>query len=231
MPTFTDKSVKSAIYLPIAVGVAALVALAGSASAAAAPPAAVTSLATGTQVAAKPLATALVGESDVPKGYKSTGDPTEEKTMMLDPSTDPCDMTGSSTTTEHMVHYASTSFAKGDNSLSETLMVEGAKNARAEAAVLTTMLRDCPVIDDEESTMKMSLYPVELPALGDVSSALRYVIALGDDPADVMRGEVIVFALHGTSATIQWDGATDPNERQVAKVATKALEKLKKYQS
>jgi hypothetical protein len=226
MPTFTNKSVKSAIYLPIAIGVAALVGLAGSASAAAASPA------TRTHVAAKQLAVALVGESDLPAGYTSTGETVEERTMMPDPSTDPCDMSGSSTSAEHRVHYASTGFSKGDNSLFETLMVEGAKNARAEVAVIATMLRDCPTSDaDEGSSVTMSLYPVELPPLGDVSSALRYVITLGDDPADVIRGEVIVFALRGMSASIQWDGTKDPNERQMAKIATKALEKLTKFQA
>jgi hypothetical protein len=237
MPTFTYKSVKSAINLPIAVGVAALVALAGSPAAAAASSAAVASPAGHMRIAPKPLTTGLIGEADLPAGYKTLWPALEDWIEMPGPNTDPCDMTTASATASatpppaaHRTHYANLGFQKGDNTIFETLAVNGDKGARADVAVLTTMLRDCPVLTDGEgeSLMTLKIFPAKLPSLGDASSAMRYVIEFGD-PALILRGEVIAIAHHGISVGVTWDGQKDPNQAEMAKVATKALAKIKTY--
>jgi hypothetical protein len=237
MPTFTYKSVKSAINIPIALGVATLVGLAGSPGVAAASPAAVASPAAHLGIAPKPLTTGLVGVADLPAGYKKLDAALEDWIEMGGPNADPCVTETSSTTPSttppppaHRTHYANVGFQKGDNTIFETLAVNGDKDARADVAVLTTMLRDCPVLTDGEgdTSMTMKLFPVKLPPLGDASSALRYVIRFGE-PAMVLRGEVIAIAHHGISVSVTWDGKKDPNQGEMAKVATKALAKLKTY--
>jgi hypothetical protein len=235
MPTFTYKSVKSAINLPVAVGVAALVGLAGS-PAAAASPAAVASPAAHLRIAPKPLASGLVGETELPVGYKRSGPPMEDWIDIGEPNANPCDMGDSSTSpttpppAAHRVHYAAVGFQKGDKSLYETLTVGGDKLARADVAVLTTLLSDCPVLNEGEGedAMSMKLFAVKLPPLGDASSALRYVIRYGE-PATVLRGEMIAIAHHGISISISWDGDKNPNQDELATVATTALAKLKTY--
>jgi len=229
MPTFTYKSIKSVINLPIALGVAALVGLAGS-PAAAASPVVVASPAAHLRIAPKPLSTGLVGAAELPAGYQLLWAPLEDWIDMESPSADPCTTATSSTSPAHRIHYANVVFQKGDATILETLAVNGDKNARADVAVLTTMLRDCPVRADGEgeSGMTMKLLPAKLPPLGDASSAMRYVIRFGE-PVPVMRGEMIAIAHHGISVSILWDGTKEPNQREMAQVATKALAKLKTY--
>jgi hypothetical protein len=129
------------------------------------------------------------------------------------------------------VHYASISFDKaGTDTLLESLTVNGDAAAREDVAFIANMPRLCPLttVGDAGAQLTLKVFAATLPPLGDVSAALRYVIRMGN-PTIVMRGEVVAFAQHGVSVSVTWDGAKEPNQRELAKVATKAFAKLKLY--
>ena len=208
-------------------GVTAHPGIAGASSVASSP-------AAGTHRAHPPLKATLLNASDLPARYRSAIEPID---VWLDipkenfgewcPAGSPPARTIAGSRT-HVASAAFTTSGIGAMSLSEQLVVTGARYARSNVAKTAAAPRVCPASDMIGMTgthLTVSLVPMDVPRLGDVSAGLRYVIR-PRNPNMVVYGANIVVAVRDVFVNVAMSGPNKPDRRELTRIVMTAAAKV-----